>query len=214
MVDDGLYLVLRVLIDKIWGWSRVIGSVGGGLPKRGQQRGVEDVMNPPRGGKVELEGNWGNDPSDAEWSLPSRRELIGLIGQHQVLSIKPHLISDLENLLDDVWGSRGLIDGRRSLRPLSMEQVQARLNHLVRGVDHSSRVEVWAVAEEGFVGGHTQGGVGAVVVDSGGDSEPFVPVILLGGGKQAEVLFNPLILPFGQPVRLRVESSRQILSDS
>src|SRR5712675_3529633 len=121
MVDDGLYLVLRVLINEIWGWSRVIGSVGGGLLERGQQRGVEDVMDPPRGGKVELEGDRGNDPSDAEWSLSSRRELIGLIGQHQVLPIKPHLIPDLENLLDDVWGSCGLVDGRRSLRPLLIE---------------------------------------------------------------------------------------------
>jgi len=130
-----------------------------------------------------LEGDWGNDPSDAEWSLSSRRELVGLIGQHEVLPIKPHLIPDLENLFDDVWGARGLIDGRRSLHPLSIEQVQARLDRLVRGVDHNSRVEVWAVAEKGFIGGHTQGGVGAVVVDSGGDGEPFVPVVLLGGSK-------------------------------
>src|SRR5712671_979302 len=121
MINDGLHLVLRVLINKIWGWSRVIGSVGGGLLKQGQQRGVKDVMNPPRGGEIELEGDWRNDSSDAEWSLPSRREFIGLIGQHQVLPIKPHLISDLENFLDDVWGSRGLVDGRRSLRPLLIE---------------------------------------------------------------------------------------------
>src|SRR5712671_4567126 len=183
MVDDGLYLVFRVLINEIWGWSRVIGPMGGGLPKRGQQRSVENVMDPPRGGKFELEGDWGNDPSDAKRSLSSRRELIGLIGQHQVLSIKPHLISDLENLLDDVWGSRGFVDGRRGLRPFLIERVQTGLDRFVRGVDHDSGVKAWAVAEEGFIGGHTQGGVSAIVVDGGGDSEPFVPVVLLGSGE-------------------------------
>src|SRR5712675_2318263 len=122
MINDGFHLVLRVLIYKIWGWSRVIGSVGGGLPIQGQQQGVEDVMNSPRGGEFELKGNWGNDLFDAEWPLSSRRELVRLIGQHEVLRIKPHLISDLENLLNDVWGSRGLVDGRRSLRPLLIER--------------------------------------------------------------------------------------------
>ena len=76
VIDDGLDFVLRVFIDEIWGWSRVIGTVSGALLEQGQQRGVEDVMDSPRGGEFELEGDRGNDPSDAEWSLSSRRELV------------------------------------------------------------------------------------------------------------------------------------------
>ena len=47
MIYDGFDFVFRVLVYKIWGWSGVIGSVSSGLPKRSQQRGVEDVMNSP-----------------------------------------------------------------------------------------------------------------------------------------------------------------------
>src|SRR5712671_3953938 len=123
MIYDGFYFIFRVFVYKIWGWSRVIGPVSSGLSKQGQQRGVEDVMNPPRDGEFELKGNWGNDPFDMERSLPSRRELIRLIGQHEVLPIKPHLISDLEKLFNDVWGSCSFVDGRRSLRPFLIKEV-------------------------------------------------------------------------------------------
>jgi len=47
MIDDGLDLILRVLIDEIWGWSRVIGPMRGAFLERDQQRGVEDVMDTP-----------------------------------------------------------------------------------------------------------------------------------------------------------------------
>ena len=76
MVYDGLDFILRVLIDEIWGWSRVIGAVSGTFFERGQQRGVEDVMNPPCDRKFKLKRDRRNDPSDAERSLPSRRELV------------------------------------------------------------------------------------------------------------------------------------------
>jgi len=47
MVYDGLDFVFRVFINKIWGWSRVIGAVSRGFLEGGQQGGMEDVMDSP-----------------------------------------------------------------------------------------------------------------------------------------------------------------------
>src|SRR5882672_9749597 len=88
------------------------------------------------------------------------------------------------------------------------------LDLFVWGVDGSSGVKIWTVAEESFVWGHPQRGIRAVVVDRRSDGEPFVPVVLLGRSQETEVLFDPLVLPFGQAVRLRVKCRRQVLGDA
>ena len=83
---------------------------------------MKHIMDPPGLGEVELKSNGRDDPFDAERTLSSRRELIRLIGQGQVLRIKPHLIVDPEYLLDDVWGLRCFVDCRCSLRPFLFEE--------------------------------------------------------------------------------------------
>ena len=134
-----------------------------------------------------------------------------MIGQGQVLRIKPHLIVNPEYLLDDVWGLRCLVDRCCSLRPFLFEKAQAILDHFVWGVDQSPWVKVRMEPEQGFIGGHPQGGIGAVIMNSGGDCEPLIPIILLSCCKETEVLLYPLVLSFRQPVCLGVEHGGQIL---
>ena len=57
VINDTLHLVLRFSGDKVRRWSRVVGAMGLVLTIRGQERGVEDVMDGPGQGKLELISN-------------------------------------------------------------------------------------------------------------------------------------------------------------
>jgi len=76
MIDDGLDLVFRVFINQVGRRSQIIWSVRGSFSEWGQQRGVEDVMDPPGLGEIELESNRRNDLFDTEGTLSSRRKLV------------------------------------------------------------------------------------------------------------------------------------------
>jgi len=76
MINDGFYFVFRVFVHEVWGWSGVVRSVRGSLFERDQQRGMEDVMNPPGLGEIELKGDRRDNSFDVEGSLSPRRELV------------------------------------------------------------------------------------------------------------------------------------------
>jgi len=110
-----------------------------------------------------------------------------------------------------MWGPCCFVDCRCGLHSFLFKKAQAVLDHLIWGVDRGSWVKVWAIAEQGFIGGHPQSGVGVVVVNSGSDREPFIPVILLSHCEETEVLLYPLVLSFGEPICLGMERGGQIL---
>jgi hypothetical protein len=61
MTSDGLHFVLRFSIDKVrWG-SRKVRTVGVCLDVRGQEVVMEDGMNVPRRGEVELGSHRGDE---------------------------------------------------------------------------------------------------------------------------------------------------------
>jgi len=76
VINDGLDLVFGVFFDKLRGWTRVIRPMCGGLYVWGQQRGVKDIMNPPRRGEFKLEGDRRDNSLDGKGSLSSRHELV------------------------------------------------------------------------------------------------------------------------------------------
>ena len=57
VIDDGLHLKLLFSTDDIWGRPREVGAMGGCLAIRGQEGGMEDVMDGPGGGKLESVSN-------------------------------------------------------------------------------------------------------------------------------------------------------------
>ena len=54
VINDGLDLVFFGVFDKVRGWPRVVGPVFCGFPIRGQEGCVEDVMNGPGRGELQL----------------------------------------------------------------------------------------------------------------------------------------------------------------
>ena len=54
VINDGLDFVLLGVFDKIRWWSRVIGPVFDRFTIRGQEGCVEDVMNGPGRGELQL----------------------------------------------------------------------------------------------------------------------------------------------------------------
>ena len=76
VIDDGLDLILRVFIHEVWGRSGVVWPMCRSLSEQSQQQGVEDVMDPPGWGEIELECDGRDDLFDVEWTLSSRRKLV------------------------------------------------------------------------------------------------------------------------------------------
>jgi hypothetical protein len=58
VINDALDLVFLLSRDKVRRWPRVIWSVHRGFTIRGQQEGMEDVMDGPGHGKLEFVCNW------------------------------------------------------------------------------------------------------------------------------------------------------------
>jgi hypothetical protein len=54
MADHVFHLVLFISVDQVRGWPREVGAMSASLAIRGQQGCVEDVMDGPGLGKVEL----------------------------------------------------------------------------------------------------------------------------------------------------------------
>ena len=54
VIDDAFYFIFCFSRDKVRWWPRVVGAVGLVFVIRGQERGVEDVMNGPGYGELEL----------------------------------------------------------------------------------------------------------------------------------------------------------------
>ena len=57
VINDTLHLVLRFSSNKVRWWSRVIGAMGLVFMIGGQEGGVEDVMDGPGYGELELIGD-------------------------------------------------------------------------------------------------------------------------------------------------------------
>ena len=57
VINDVFDFVLRFSFYQVRRWPRVIGPVGHVLVIGGEQRGVEDVMDSPGQGKLELVGD-------------------------------------------------------------------------------------------------------------------------------------------------------------
>jgi hypothetical protein len=58
VINNVLNLVLLFSHDKVRQWPCVVWSVRHGLMIRGQQGGVEDIMDGPGHGELELVHNW------------------------------------------------------------------------------------------------------------------------------------------------------------
>ena len=58
VINDVLDLVLLFSCDKVRQWPRVVWSVRRGFTIRGQQGGVEDVMDGPGHGELEFVCDW------------------------------------------------------------------------------------------------------------------------------------------------------------
>jgi hypothetical protein len=58
VINDVLDLVLLFSRYQVRRWPRVVGSMRRGFTIRGQQGGVEHVMDGPAHGEIELIGNW------------------------------------------------------------------------------------------------------------------------------------------------------------
>ena len=54
VINDTFYFVFCFSRDKVRWWSRVVGAMGLVFMIRGQERGMEDVMNGPGYGELEL----------------------------------------------------------------------------------------------------------------------------------------------------------------
>ena len=76
VIDNGLDLILRVLIHEVRGRSGIVWPVRGSFSERSQQRGVKDVMDSPGWGEIELKRDGRNDSLDAKGTLSSRCELV------------------------------------------------------------------------------------------------------------------------------------------
>jgi hypothetical protein len=58
VINNALDLVLLLSRDKVRQWPRVIRSMCHGFAIRGQQGGMEDVMDSPGHGKLEFVCDW------------------------------------------------------------------------------------------------------------------------------------------------------------
>ena len=54
VINDGLDFVFFGVLDKVWGWPRVVVPVFYGLTIRGQEGCMEYVMNGPGCGELQL----------------------------------------------------------------------------------------------------------------------------------------------------------------
>jgi hypothetical protein len=72
---DGLHLVLLPPLHKVRGWSRKVDPVLIGLLVWGEERGMEDVMNGPGHGQVELVHDGRDLFRDCEGSMTFRGQL-------------------------------------------------------------------------------------------------------------------------------------------
>jgi len=153
----------QVFINNIWGVvASKLGPWAVGSLNEVNNDGWEDLMDPPGGWEFALKCNGGDDRFDAERSLFSRCELIRLIGQDQILPIKPHLISDSEEAPYHVGVLAALLMAVRGLVRSSDTE----------GLD-GTRCFVWCSTAtqgkdlggilEGFFGGHTSCGVNAAL---------------------------------------------------
>ena len=58
VINDGLDLVFFGVFDKVRRWPRVVGPVFYSFAIRGQEGRMEDVMDGPGGGELQLICNW------------------------------------------------------------------------------------------------------------------------------------------------------------
>ena len=69
MIDDGLDLIFLFSINDVWGRTREIVPILTSFPERRQEPGMEDIMDGPGRGQLQLRRHIGNHAYDAEWSV-------------------------------------------------------------------------------------------------------------------------------------------------
>jgi hypothetical protein len=86
MSPDGLHFVLRFSIDKVrWG-SHKVGTVGTCFDIWGKKVVMEDRVDVPRHGEIQLRGDWGDEFRDGEWAISFWGEFDCAVGDGKVLS--------------------------------------------------------------------------------------------------------------------------------
>jgi len=68
LIHDGLHLELLLSSNQLGRRSGEVGSIRSRFLISGQQGHMENIMDTPRDGELQLKRNWGNDLLDTEWS--------------------------------------------------------------------------------------------------------------------------------------------------
>ena len=93
MVSNGLDFVLLFSIHYLGGRFRKVGPMFLRFAIRRQQAGVEDVMDGPGRGELELISHWRNSLVDNEGAMTFRGQLGGLIRELKVLRLQPDSVA-------------------------------------------------------------------------------------------------------------------------
>jgi hypothetical protein len=147
---DGLHLIFFPPLHEVGGWSHKVDPVLIGLLVWGEEQGVEDVMNGPGGGQVELISDGQDLFRDCEGSVTFRGQLRRVIGKGQMCCLQP---DSVPLFIDCQWGlARHSIEGLFHLFMLLGCYFLSCFHSWVGRGNGRAVVQTGVVAEEGLNG--------------------------------------------------------------